>query len=46
MLACRNGHIDIARMLVGEYHASIEIRDSVRATDFSSVMMCEHVLSG
>ena len=31
MWACRNGHIDIARMLAGEFNANIEIQDAVRA---------------
>ena len=30
MMACENGHIDIARMLVDEYNANIDILDSVR----------------
>ena len=30
MRACMNGHIDIARMLVGEYNANIDIADTVR----------------
>ena len=29
MLVCSNGHIDIARMLVGEFHANIEIQNTV-----------------
>ena len=31
MLACNNGHIDIARMLLGEFHANVDIQDKVRA---------------
>ena len=31
MMACMNGEIDIARMLVGEFHANIDIQDTVRA---------------
>ena len=31
MEACSDGHIDIARMLVGEFHANIDIQDEVRA---------------
>ena len=30
MGACYNGHIDIARMLVGEFHANIDTHDKVR----------------
>ena len=30
MLACYNVDIDIARMLVGEYHANIDIQNNVR----------------
>ena len=29
MYACNNGDIDTARMLLGEFHANIEIRDHV-----------------
>ena len=32
MLACWNGDIDTARMLLGEFHANIDIQDKVRAT--------------
>ena len=31
MLACMNGHIDIARMLVGEYNANVDVQSLVRA---------------
>ena len=31
MWACWNGHIDTARMLLGEFHANIDIQDMVRA---------------
>ena len=31
MKACSEGHIDTARMLAGEFHASIDIQDKVRA---------------
>ena len=31
MWACYKGHIDIARMLVGEYSANVDILDTVRA---------------
>ena len=31
MLACLNGYIDIARMLLGEFHANIDIQNKVRA---------------
>ena len=31
MSACRNGNIAIARMLTGEFHASVDIQDTVRA---------------
>ena len=31
MWACEKGHIDTARMLVGEFHANIEIQNEVRA---------------
>ena len=31
MLACRNGDIDTARMLVGEFNANVDIQDTVRA---------------
>ena len=30
MWACKKGHIDIARMLLGEYHAHIDIQNRVR----------------
>ena len=29
MWACENGHIDIARMLVSEYNANVDILDMV-----------------
>ena len=31
MLACNRGDIDTARMLLGEFHASVDIQDKVRA---------------
>ena len=31
MSACMKGHIDTARMLVGEFHANVDIQDTVRA---------------
>ena len=31
MWACSNGHIDIARMLVGEHNVNIEIQNTVSA---------------
>ena len=31
MRACSNGHIDTARMLLGEFYAKIDIQDNVRA---------------
>ena len=31
MRACVNGYIDIARMLLGEFHANVDIQDKVRA---------------
>ena len=31
MEACRKGHIDTARMLLGEFHVNIEIQNKVRA---------------
>ena len=31
MWACLKGHIDTARMLVGEFHANIDIQNTVRA---------------
>ena len=31
MMVCYNSHIDIARMLVGEYNANIDILDMVSA---------------
>ena len=31
MLACGNGYIDTARMLVGDFHANIDIQNTVRA---------------
>ena len=31
MLACGNGRIDTARMLLGDFHANIDIQDMVRA---------------
>ena len=31
MWACHNGHIDIARMLVGEFHANVDIQKKVTA---------------
>ena len=31
MTACMFDHIDAARMLLGEFHANIEIQNTVRA---------------
>ena len=31
MLACSKGHIDTARMLLGEFNASVDIQNKVRA---------------
>ena len=31
MYACEDSHIDTARMLLGEFHANIDIQDTVRA---------------
>ena len=31
MYACYNGHIDTARMLLGEFNANVDIQDRVRA---------------
>ena len=31
MLACYHGHIDIARMLAGEFNANIDMQTTVRA---------------
>ena len=31
MGACKAGHIDIARMLVSEFHAKVDIQNDVRA---------------
>ena len=31
MRVCYNGHIDIARMLLGEDHANIDTKNTVRA---------------
>ena len=49
MLACNIGRIDIARMLVGECHANIDIQNTVRAIvklrDCDGDMIWEHVLS-
>ena len=44
MLACRSGHIDIARMLLGEFHANINIQNTVKL--IVRLVMCEHVFSG
>ena len=30
MYACQRGHVDTARVLVGEFHANIDIQDNVR----------------
>ena len=40
MFACDCGRIDIARMLVGEYHANIEIQTTVRAFAISRLWCC------
>ena len=31
MAACLNGHIDTVRMLLGEFHANVNIQSKVRA---------------
>ena len=31
MYACSNGHFDTARMLLGDFHADIDIQNKVRA---------------
>ena len=30
MHACMNGHVDTARMLLGEFHANVDNQDTVR----------------
>ena len=40
MFACAKGRIHIARMLVGEYHANIEIQTTVRAIAISRLWCC------
>ena len=46
-MACYNGHIDTARMLLGEFHAEVDIQNTVRAiVRLFCVVMCEHVFSG
>ena len=37
MFACQGGHVDIARMLVSEYNANIEIQDKVMAISRSQL---------
>ena len=47
MVACRDGHVDTARMLLGEFDANIDNQDTVRATvSLYYVAMCEYVFSG
>ena len=47
MLACMEGHVDISRMLLGDFHANIDIQNTVRAiVRLFCVAMCEHVFSG
>ena len=41
MSACSTGHIDIVRMLVGEYHANIDIQTKVRA--IMRLLLCSDV---
>ena len=41
MLACAEGHIDIARMLVGDYNANIDIQDEVR--EIARWSLCDDV---
>ena len=41
MAACENGHIEIVRMLVGEYHANIDIQNTVRA--IMRLLLCGYV---
>ena len=41
MQACRDGQIDIARMLVGEFNANIDIKNTVRAISISC--LCDDV---
>ena len=31
MYACMNGHVDTARMLLGEFHTNIDFQNKVRA---------------
>ena len=47
MWACLKGHIDTARMLLGEFHANIDFQDTVRAiVRLVLCAMCERVFSG
>ena len=46
MLACSKGHIDIARMLVIESNANIDIIDTVRAIDCVIGFICYTVALG
>ena len=41
MKACSNGHIDIARMLLGEFNANIDIQNTVRA--IVRLVLCDDV---
>ena len=41
MMACYHGYIDIARMLVGEYHANIDIQNTVSV--IVRLMLCGYV---
>ena len=44
MMACSMGHIDTARMLVGEFHANIDIKNKVRA--IVRLVLCGDVRAG
>ena len=41
IVACREGHMDIARMLVGEYHANIDIQNTVSV--IVRLLLCGYV---
>ena len=43
MWACSNGHIDIARMLAGEYNANVDIQNNVRAIVKVRLLLCGDV---
>ena len=44
MKACSEGHIDTARMLLGEFHANVDIQDKVRA--IVRLVLCGDVRAG